>query len=101
MISSNQEKQNEIWGSPGMCLPILFCILKGLGCRISQEQDYIQDCGSQKEEQNGIVTLILLGLFFFLALPPSLWDLSSPTCTLPTPGEFPNINISYQQLLFN
>ena len=42
----------------------------------------------------------IIGWFFF-ALPPSLWDLSSPTCTLPTPGEFPNINISYQQLLFN
>lgn len=83
-----------------MCLPVLVCILQGLGCRESQEQDCIQDCGSQKEEQSGIVTLILLGVFLG-ALPPGFWDLSSPTCTLPTPGEFLNINISYQQLLFN
>ena len=68
-----------------MCLPVLVCILQGLGCRESQEQDCIQDCGSQKEEQSGIMTLILLGVFWG-ALPPGFWDLSSPTCTLPTLG---------------
>ena len=64
MVSSNQEKQNKKWGSPVMCLPVLVCILQGLGCQESKEQDCIQDCGSQKEEQSGIVTLILLGVFW-------------------------------------
>ena len=63
MVFSNQEKQNKKWGSPGMCLPVLVCILQGLGCQESKEQDCIQDCGLQKEEQSGIVTLILLGVF--------------------------------------